>query len=196
MFTQNIDDGYPEALCRNLRKGFLMDAQYAALKQTSNIGEFRLTLEDTDYGSDIFALQDGNDFEVQVLRKAMKERVMSELTHIMGQSVYPLTQFLTMMLHKYQIENVVFIIEGLKGNRSIEELIRTADPLGYFPGMKNIQPIEGDDYASLYQTVLIDLPVGLYFRKFLNEITASAASDANNEIDAKFISEMMKDYSL
>jgi vacuolar-type H+-ATPase subunit C/Vma6 len=43
-----------------------------------------------------------------------------------------------MMLHKYQIENVVFIIEGLKGNRSIEELIRTADPLGYFPGMKNI----------------------------------------------------------
>lgn len=62
--------------------------------------------------------------------------------------------------------------------------------------MKNIQPIEGDDYASLYQTVLIDLPVGLYFRKFLNEITASAASDANNEIDAKFISEMMKDYSL
>lgn len=64
MFTQNIDDGYPEALCRNLRKGFLLDAQYAALKQTSNIGEFRLTLEDTDYGSDIFALQDGSDFEV------------------------------------------------------------------------------------------------------------------------------------
>jgi len=28
--------------------------------------------------------------------------------------------------------------------------MRTADPLGYFPEMKNIQPIEGDDYASLY----------------------------------------------
>lgn len=40
---------------------------------------------------------------------------MSEITHIMGQAVYPLNQFLTMMLHKYQIENVVFIIEGLKG---------------------------------------------------------------------------------
>jgi V-type H+-transporting ATPase subunit d len=57
--------------------------------------------------------------------------------------------------------------------------MRTADPLGVFPGMKNIQPIEGDDYASLYQTVLIDLPVGLYFRKFLNEITATAATDSN-----------------
>jgi len=100
------------------------------------------------------------------------------------------------MLHRYQIENVVFIIEGLKGQRTIEELMRTADPLGYFPEMKNIQPIEGDDYASLYQSVLVDLPVGLYFRKFLNEITAGAASDSNQDIDTKFIAEVMKDYSL
>lgn len=95
----------------------------------------------------------------------------------MAQSVYPLNTFLQMMLHKYQIENVVFIIEGLKGNRSIEELMRTADPLGRFPELKNIQPIDGDDYASLYQSVLVDLPVGVYFRKFLNEVTAGAASD-------------------
>jgi vacuolar-type H+-ATPase subunit C/Vma6 len=54
------------------------------------------------------------------------------------------------MLHGYQIDNVVFIIEGLKSNRSLEELMRTADPLGRFPELKNIQPIEGDDYASLY----------------------------------------------
>lgn len=74
--------------------------------------------------------------------------------------------------------------------------MRTADPLGYFPEMKNIQPIEGDDYASLYQSVLVDLPVGLYFRKFLNEITAGAASDSNQDIDTKFIAEVMKDYSL
>ena len=55
-----------------------------------------------------------------------------------------------MMLHKYQIENVVFIIEGLKAQRSVEELMRTADPLGRFPELKNIQPIDGYDYASLY----------------------------------------------
>jgi V-type H+-transporting ATPase subunit d len=91
------------------------------------------------------------------------------------------------MLHGYQIDNVVFIIEGLKSNRSLEELLATADPLGMFPELKNIQPIEGDDYASLYQHVLIDLPVGTYFRKFLNEVTAGASSDENQEIDAKFI---------
>ena len=92
----------------------------------------------------------------------------------MAQAVYPLSQFLQMLLHGYQIDNVVFIIEGLKSNRSLEELMRTADPLGRFPELKNIQPIEGDDYASLYQNVLIDLPVGVYFRKFLNEVTAAA----------------------
>lgn len=74
--------------------------------------------------------------------------------------------------------------------------MRTCDPLGYFKELKNIQPIEGEDYASLYQNVLIDLPVGLYFRKFLNEVTEGAALDENNEIDSKFISEAMKDYSL
>jgi len=79
-----------------------------------------------------------------------------------------------MMLHGYQIDNVVFMIEGLKSNRPMEELVRIADPLGRFPELKNIMPIEGEDYASLYQNVLIDLPVGIYFRKFLNEVTSAA----------------------
>jgi HJR/Mrr/RecB family endonuclease len=51
-------------------------------------------LEDTDYGSDIFAAQDSSEFEVQVLRKSMKERLMNEIQHMMAQSVYPLNQFL------------------------------------------------------------------------------------------------------
>ena len=43
-----------------------------------------------------------------------------------------------MMLHRYQIDNIVFVIEGLKSHRTIEELMRTADPLGDFPELKNI----------------------------------------------------------
>lgn len=44
--------------------------------------------------------------------------------------------------------------------------------------------------------MLIDLPVGTYFKKFLDEVTEAAASDENTEIDAKFISDLMKDYNL
>ena len=45
----------------------------------------------------------------------------------------------------------------------------STDPLGYFPEMKNIKVLEGDDYAQLYRDVLIDTPVGPYFMRFLEE---------------------------
>jgi vacuolar-type H+-ATPase subunit C/Vma6 len=54
----NIDDGFPEALLRSLRKGILDETVYNQLKSTSNISEFKLVLEDTDYGADIFMSQD------------------------------------------------------------------------------------------------------------------------------------------
>ena len=75
---------------------------------------------------------------------------MNEFQYLISNASYPLNHFITMMLHRYQIDNVVFIIEGLKSNRDIKELMRAADPLGDFPELKNIVPIEGDDYASLY----------------------------------------------
>ena len=80
----------------------------------------------------------------------MKQKLMNEFQYLISNSTYPLNHFITMMLHRYQIDNVVFIIEGLKSNRDIKELMRAADPLGDFPELKNVQPIEGDDYASLY----------------------------------------------
>jgi len=195
--TLNMSDGYVEGLLRSLRKGILDENVYNNLKTASNINDFKQLIEETDYGSDVFTVgADASDFEVTSLRKAMKERLMGEFDFLKAQAVYPLNQFLSMMLHGYQIDNVVFIIEGLKTGRNLEELLKTADPLGRFPELKNIQPIEGDDYASLYQNVLIDLPIGSYFRKFLDEVTAAAQADEGNEIDTKFISEAMADYSL
>ena len=202
MLHANIDEAVPEAQVRSLRKGFLGEQDYQVLKQTNSINEFKIVIEDTDYGSDIFSNQVENDFDVQALRLAMKERLMTEIQYLISQSSYPLNQFLTMILHKYQIDNVVLIIEGLKPrpdgkpNLPIEELMRIADPLGLFPELKNVQPVDGEDYASLYQQVLVDLPVGVYFRKFLNEVTAGAAQDEAVVVDSKYISDAMQDYSL
>jgi len=53
--------------------------------------------------------------------------------------------------------------------------------------------VEGDDYATLYQQVLIDLPIGNYFRKFLEACMASIGNEGAKK-DARFISELMKDY--
>ena len=72
------------------------------------------------------------------------------------------------------------------------------DPLGYFPELKQIRTIEGDDYATLYQQVLVDLPIGKYFRKFLDTCVAvmQGNEDRGNAIkkDSKFISDLMKDF--
>lgn len=46
-----MDEGYSEAICRSLRKGFLKEETYNQLKSCSNLSEFKLVLEDTDYGS-------------------------------------------------------------------------------------------------------------------------------------------------
>lgn len=123
----------------------------------------------------------------------MKIKLMAEIQYLISQSSYPLNEFLSRMLHRYQIENVIFVMEGLKRNRSIEDLMRSADPLGDFPELKNVQPVEGDDYASLYQQVLIDLPIGNYFRKFLDEITANFATEDGVQLDAKFVADLLKE---
>ena len=138
MLTHNFDSALPEAIMRSWRKGFLTEIEYQQLKQTNNIAEFKLVMEDTDYGSDLFVSQEGQEFEVQALRMTMKEKLMNEFQYLISNSSYPLNQFITMMLHRYQIDNVVFVIEGLKAHRTIEELMRTADPLGRFPELKNI----------------------------------------------------------
>ena len=78
MLTHNFDCALPEAIMRSWRKGFLTEVEYQQLKQTNNIAEFKLVMEDTDYGSDLFVSQEGQEFEVQALRMTMKEKLMNE----------------------------------------------------------------------------------------------------------------------
>ena len=182
----NVDDGYPEAICRGLRKSFLTEDTYNALKNCSNLSDFKLVLEDTDYNQTIAA---ETEIEIANLKSKCKEKLAKEIEHMIAQSVEPLTGFLKMMLHGYMIDNVINIIEGVKNNVDLEILLKRSDPLGYFPELKNIRTVEGEDYAALYQTVLIDLPIGVYFRKFIEELLA----DESNK-DLNRIPEIMKDF--
>jgi vacuolar-type H+-ATPase subunit C/Vma6 len=66
----NVDDGYAEALVRSLRKGFLKEETYNQLKACSNLNEFKLVLDDTDYGECIQS--EPNPIEIVVLKKKCK----------------------------------------------------------------------------------------------------------------------------
>jgi len=185
----NMDDGYVEAICRSLRKGFLTEYLYEQLKQTGNITDFKLVLEDTDYGANLFKNQTGDQFEVALMRRAMKEKLAQDLNFMKASAVEPLRSFIDMIQHAYQLENVIFVIEGLKGGRTIEQMMKTVDPIGYFRELEQMTPIDSDDYASMYQNVLVDLPIGVYFKKFLDEMVDQTVvpADSGNEVDAKFI---------
>jgi V-type H+-transporting ATPase subunit d len=183
----NVDDGYPEAICRGLRKAFLNEDTYNALKNCSNLSDFKLVLEDTDYNLTIAA---ETEIEIANLKNKCKEKLGKEIEHMIAQSVEPLTGFLKMMLHGYMIDNVINIIEGVKNNVDLEVLLKRSDPLGYFPELKNIKTVEGENYGELYETVLIDLPIGVYFRKFLEELLA----DETGERTSDTIQNLMKDF--
>jgi len=61
------------------------------------------------------------------------------------------------------------------------------DPLGYFPEIKNIKIMDGDDYTGLYRDVLIDTPVGVYFLRFLEETSDGMGENRTmNDIQATF----------
>ncbi len=189
MMSFSVDDSYAEAICRSLRKGFIRDEQYLQLKACSNLQEYKLVLEDTDYNA--YIANEANPIEIVVLKRRCKEKLMIEIQHMIGQSTQPLTGFLERMLHCYQIDNVVGMIEGLKNDQPLDILLKGCDPLGYFPELKNIRSVDNNDYAALYQQVLIDLPIGEYFRKFLDQQISKA--DGVQVKDASYIYDIMKE---
>lgn len=80
-----------------------------------------------------------------------------------------MVEFIDRLSVKYQIDNVVNYIEGVKNKVDTKLLESNADPLGYYPELSNVKVLEGDDYSGLYRDVLIDTPVGPYFMNFLEE---------------------------
>jgi V-type H+-transporting ATPase subunit d len=81
------------------------------------------------------------------------------------------------------IENVMLLLKGALSGRDINELIEQCHPLGMFKEstMRSIPTFENSakGYSDLYQTVLVDTPVGPYFALFL----ANSGGDARNVLE-------------
>jgi vacuolar-type H+-ATPase subunit C/Vma6 len=140
MFYYNVDNAFAESVARSLRKGFLDANNYESLKNVSNMVEFKLALEDSDYSASVFENQssEASKMDISLLRRSMKKKLFEELKYIIGQASYPLNKFMMMMLQGYQIDNVIYMIEGIKNNIPIQKLMSLADPLGEFDELKNV----------------------------------------------------------
>merc|ERR1712127_413131 len=107
------------------------------------------------------------------LQAAAIEKLVTEFQYLRTQAVEPLSTFLDFITYEYMIENVMLLLKGALSGRDINELIEQCHPLGMFKEstMRAIPTFESNakGYADLYQTVLVDTPVGPYFSMFLQE---------------------------
>lgn len=170
MDTFNILHGFPEALVRGMRSGFLGDADYHHLTQCETLDDVRLNLSESDYAAE---LADTTSISPTGLQAVAVEKLVIEFQYLRSQSIEPLSKFLDFIKYEYMIENIMLLLKGTLSGRDINELIAQCHPLGLFKEstMRSIPTFESNSrgYEDLYQTVLVDTPVGPYFAKFLQE---------------------------
>lgn len=166
----NVHDGFPEAVVRALSKSFLVEADYQGLRQAANLSEFHLLLQDSDYARYINNMPDPANLDVNDLKRRLYSKLRDEIEYMTGQASEPLSSFLQQMMHCYQIENVVSYISGVRTNLNPAIIQASMNPLGEFQGLKSVGSFASEDFVVLFQEILIDLPVGEYFRKFIDGI--------------------------
>lgn len=117
------------------------------------------------------------------------DKLVTEFFYFRGQAVEPLGQFMDFITYEYMIENVMLLLRGTLSGRNVNELIAQCHPLGMFKEstMRNIPSFEANPrgYADLYETVLVDTPVGPYFQAYLEQSasTISTASEVRHVLE-------------
>lgn len=184
MDTFNILHGFSEGLVRGMRSSFLLDADYHHLTQCETLDDVRLNLSESDYQD---GLADMATLSPIALQKAAIDKLVTEFQYLRSQSVGPLATFLDFVTYEYMIENVMLLLKGTLSGRDINELMQQCHPLGMFKEstMRSIPTFESNakGYADLYQTVLVDTPVGPYFSLFLQDSADRSGGGMRNVIE-------------
>lgn len=115
-------------------------------------------------------MPDPGHLDIIDLKKRLYSKLRDEIEYLTGQASEPLSSFLQQMMHYYQIDNVVSYISGVKAGAPAEHIKASMNPLGEFQGLKSVGSFAGEDFVVLFQEILIDLPVGEYFRKLIDGI--------------------------
>lgn len=79
------------------------------------------------------------------------------------------------------IDNVMNIVEGLKAGVNFQRLLAAANPIGYFPELKQTE-VGASDIALLYEYVLIDSPVADFFATYLEDLNSNRDIRTFNEV--------------
>lgn len=164
----------------------MKDSDYHHLSQCETLEDVRLNLAETDFGSSI-----ANDSSVSpaIIERRSMEKLVKEFQYLQTQATEPLTTFLEYIRIEYILENIMLLLRGTISGRNVNELMQQCHPLGIFNenALRNIPTFEATPkgYAELYETVLVDTPVGKYFQQYLDASGAmfGTASDMRNVLE-------------
>ena len=138
-----------------------------------------MNLQETDYG---MMLANETAVSPVLLEARALSKLVVEFQFLRAQAVEPLGQFLDYITYEYMIENVMLLLRGTLSGRNVNELIGQCHPLGMFKEstMRSIPSFEANPrgYAELYETVLVDTPVGPYFSAYLEQSSANLTQAA------------------
>lgn len=145
-----------------------------------------MNLQETDYGQ---MLSNETNVSPPTIEAKALSKLVTEFFFLRSQAVEPLATFLDYITYEYMIENVMLLLRGTLSGRNVNELMTQCHPLGMFKEstMRNIPSFEASPrgYAELYETVLVDTPVGVYFQQYLDQTAAkvTAASEVRNILE-------------
>jgi len=195
--TFNIQHGFTEALVRGMRSSFMKDPDYHHITQCENLDDVRLNLTETDYADSIADLSSLTPAQLQA---AAIDKLVTEFKYLRTQAVEPLATFLDFITYEYMIENVMLLLKGALSGRDINELIEQCHPLGMFKEstMRSVPTFENSakGYQDLYQTVLVDTPVGPYFATFLQDSASHEVRNVLEEVEIEIIKSSLIKYWL
>lgn len=169
----NIHYGYLEGLLRGFRSGFLTETNYRTLCQVSKLEEFKVALVDTDYNGVLDDAGQDTRLDTNFIVSQCYSKFVQEFMLLRAQSTGALKTFLDMIRYEYMIENIVLLLRGMVNETEPKEILGKINPLGVFPNLKTVLTFEKGDQGGLirlFETVLIDTPVGhLFERYFVSE---------------------------
>lgn len=146
-----------------------------------------MNLQETDYGQ---TFQNDANITPPLIEQRALQKMVTEFFFLRAQAVEPLASFLDYITYEYMIENIMLLLRGTISGRSVNDLIAQCHPLGVFSEstMRQIPTFEASPkgYADLYETVLVDTPVGIYFQRYFDTQTTtkiSAAADVRGVLE-------------
>ena len=152
---------------------------FSCTPQCETLEDMKMNLQETDY--DQFMSNEQHITPASFREKAL-QKLVQEMDFLRAHAVEPLATFLDYISYEFMIDNVMLLLKGTLSGRSANELIKQCNPLGLFKEstMRSIPTFEASPkgYADLYQTVLIDTPVGPYFSQYLED-SAEHLGDAS-----------------